>query len=102
MTIVSTAQAGKAIQLAEQGEANPEESQRIRKALTELPGVAVKTLADSPKQITFVPHAILVGWITDKELLLIEEHLLVAYDVASGRRKRSTIRVEDPARVFLR
>jgi hypothetical protein len=102
MTIVSTEQLGKPIQLADKGEANPEESQRIRKALADLPAVAVKTLADSPKQITFVPHATLVGWITDQELLMIEDHVLVAYDIASGRRKRSIIRVEDPARVFLR
>jgi hypothetical protein len=102
MTIVSTAQAGKPIQLAEQGEANPDESQRIRKGLTELPAVAVKSMEDSPKQIAFVPHAMLVGWISEKELLIVEDHLLVAYSVATGARRKSTIRVEDPARVFLR
>jgi hypothetical protein len=102
MTIVSTAQAGKAIQLAEQGEANPDESLRIRKALAELPAVVVKNLADSPKQIASVPHATLIGWISDKELLLVEDHLLVAYNVTSGARKKCTIRIEDPARVFLR
>jgi hypothetical protein len=102
MTIASTAQAGKPIQLAEQGEANPEESQRIRKTLADLPAVAVKTVADSPKQIAFIPHATLVGWISDNELLIVEERMLVAYNLRTGRRNKSTIRVEDPSRVFLR
>lgn len=102
MTIVATAQTGKPIQLSEQGEANPEESQRIRKALLELPAVEVKSVEDAPKRLAFVPHAVLVGWINDKELLIVENHLLVLYNVASGARKKSAIRVEDALHVFLR
>jgi len=67
-TIVVTAQPNKPIQLAEQGQANPEESQRIRKALLELPAVEVKSVEDSPRRIAFLPHAELVGWISDKEI----------------------------------
>jgi hypothetical protein len=88
--------------LSEQGEANPEESQRIRKALQDLPAIEIKTTDDSPRRLAFVPHATLVGWINDKELLIVENHLLVAYTVGSGARRKSTIRVEDAARVFLR
>jgi hypothetical protein len=102
MTIVATAQANKAIQLAEQGQANPEESQRIRKALAELPAVEVKSTEDSPRRIAYVPHAALVGWISEKEILIVEDHLLVSYNVASGVRRKSTIRAEDAAHVFLR
>ena len=46
MTIVSTGDVNKPIQLADQGQANPEESLRIRKALTELPVVEVKSMDD--------------------------------------------------------
>jgi nitrate reductase NapAB chaperone NapD len=53
--------------LSEQGQANPEESQSIRKALLELPAVEVKTVEDAPRRLAFVPHAVLVGWISDKE-----------------------------------
>ena len=102
MTIVATAQSGKPMQLSEQGEANPEESQRIRKALLDLPAIEIKTTDDSPRRLAFVPHATLVGWINDKELLIVENHLLVAYTVGSGARRKSAIRVEDAARVFLR
>jgi hypothetical protein len=102
MTVTATAQPNKPIQLAEQGQASPEESQRIRKTLTELPAVAVKSIEEPPKQIAFVPHATLVGWLNDKEILIVEDHLLTVYNVASGARKKSSLRAEDAAHVFLR
>ncbi len=107
MTIASTAEANKPMQLAEDGQANPEESQRIRKALAELPAVEVKSIdaksmEDAPRRVAFVPHATLVGWITEKEILIIENHLLVAYNVGTGARRKSSVRVEDAGRVFLR
>jgi hypothetical protein len=102
MTIVATAQTGKPIQLSEQGEANPEESQRIRKALLDLPAIEIKTVEDTPRRLAFVPHAVLVGWVTDKEVLIVENHLLVAYNIGTGGRRKSTIRVEDAGHVYLR
>ncbi len=101
-TIVATAQSNKPIQLSEQGQANPEESQRIRKALLDLPAVEVKSVEYPPRSIAFLPHASLVGWISEKEILIVEGHLLVAYSVASWTRRKSSIRVEDAAHVFLR
>ena len=102
MTLVATAEPNKPIQLAEQGQASVEESQRLRKALEELPAVEVKSLEESPKRIAYLPHATLVGWISDKEILVVEAHLLVAYNVSTGVRRKSGIRVEDAAHVFLR
>lgn len=102
MTITATAEANKPIQLSEQGQANPEESKQIRKALADLPAVEVKSVEDSPRRIAFVPHAALVGWMSDKELLLVEDHVLVAYNVGTGARRKSSVRVEDAGRVFLR
>jgi hypothetical protein len=102
LTIAATAQPNTAIQLAEQGQANPEESQRIRKALLDLPAVEVKSVEVSSRRIAFLPHAELVGWISGKEILIVEEHVLMAYDVATGARRKSSIRVEDAGRVFLR
>jgi len=102
MTIATTAQINKPIQLSEEGAASPEESLRIRKAVAEMPAVVVKTVEDNPKQIAFLPHTALVGWISEKELLILEDHLLVTYNVETGARKKSTIKVEDAAHVFLR
>jgi hypothetical protein len=102
MTIVSTAEANKPIQLSEQGQASPEESKQIHKALAELPAVEVKNMEDTPKRLAFVPHATLVGWISEKELLIVEDHLLVVYNVGTGVGRKTTVRAEDAGRVFLR
>jgi hypothetical protein len=102
LTVVATAKPNTPIQLAEQGQANPEESQRIRKALLDLPAVEVKSVDASTRQLAFLPHATLVGWIGEKEILIVEGHVLVAYNVANGARRKSTIRVEDASHVFLR
>ncbi|MGA8868610.1 MAG: hypothetical protein WB510_16665, partial [Candidatus Sulfotelmatobacter sp.] len=102
MTIAATAGANQPIQLAEEGQANPQESEAIRKALAELPAVEVKSVEDAPQRIVYLPHATLVGWISEKELLVVENHLLVGYNVATGARRKSSIRVEDAAHVFLR
>jgi hypothetical protein len=101
-TIVATAQPNTPIQLSEQGQANPEQSQRIRKALLDLPAVEVKSVEYPPRRIAFLPHATLLGWISEKEILIVEGHVLVAYNVANGTRRKSSIRVEDAGHVFLR
>jgi hypothetical protein len=103
VTIVATAEPNKPIQLAEQGQANPEESQHIRKALLDVPAIEVKSIdGNPPRRLAFLPHTTLVGWISDKEILIVEAHVLVAYNVASGARRKSTIQVDDGVYVFLR
>jgi hypothetical protein len=102
MTIVSTAKPNTAIQLSEQGQANPEEFQRIRKALIDLPAIVVKAMKETPQQTAFVPHATLIGWLSEKELLIIENHLLVAYNVETGVRRKSSIKIDDADQAFLR
>lgn len=106
MTITATLPANKPIQLAAQGQANPEELQHIRKALQELPAVEVKSTndrdEDAPRRIHFLAHASLVGWISEKEILLVEEHSLTIFNIATGARRKTGIHVEDAAHVFLR
>jgi hypothetical protein len=107
LTISASAKPNTAIQLAEQGQANPAESQRIRKALQDLPAVEVKSVnvkntEDTPRRLAFLPHVTLVGWISDAEILIVEDHLLVAYNVARGSRRKSNLHVEDYEHVFLR
>jgi hypothetical protein len=62
----------------------------------------VKNTEDTPRRLAFLPHAELVGWISDTEILIVEDRLLVAYNVARGSRRKSNIRVEDYEHVFLR
>jgi hypothetical protein len=49
-----------------------------------------------------VPHAVLVGWLSEKEILIVENQLLVAYDVTANTRRKSSIRLEDAAYAFVR
>lgn len=102
MTIEASAKSSAPIQLSEQGEANPAESQRIRKALLDLPAVAVVSAVEPSKRLAFLPHAVLVGWLTEREILIVENHFLVAYDIPSGARRKSNIKVEDAASAFVR
>ncbi len=102
MTITATAKPNQPIQLAEEGQANPEESKQIRKALAELPAVEVKNLDDAPRRVAFLPHATMLGWVSENQLLIVEDHILVVYNLSTGARRKSSVRVEDPACVFLR
>ena len=102
LTIEASAKSSAPIQLSEQGQANPAESLRIRKALGDLPAIEVLSAADPTKRSAFLPHAYLIGWLNEKEILIVENHLLVAYNIASGTRRKSTIKVQDPAFVFVR
>jgi hypothetical protein len=102
LTTTATAQANKPIQLAQEGQASLEESRHIRRALAELPAVDIKAVADVPRLVAHLPHAIFAGWLSEKEVLLIENHLLVVYNVSTGARRNSSIRAEDAAHVFLR
>jgi hypothetical protein len=102
MTIEASAKSNAPIQLSEQGQANPAESLRIRKALTELPAVEVVNADDPSKRSAYLPHAFLIGWLNEKEILIVENRFLVVYNTASGARRKSAIRVEDPAFAFIR
>jgi hypothetical protein len=102
MTIEASAKSSAPIQLSEQGQANPAESLRIRKALTDLPVVEVVSAVDPSKRSAYLPHAFLIGWLNAKEILIVENHVLVAYNVSAGTRRRTTIKVTDPSFVFIR
>jgi hypothetical protein len=102
MTITATSAANRPIQLSKDGQANPEESQAIRKALAELPLIELKTLEDPPRSLARIPHATLIGWLSEDDILLLEDHLLTTYNLQTRSRRKSTVRVVDSAHVFLR
>ena len=102
MTIQASAKPGGAIQLSEEGQGNPAESQRIRKALAELPAVQIMSTGESGKRLAFLPHAFVAGWLNDKELLIVENEFLVDYNLSTGARRKSEIKVANPAYVIVR
>jgi hypothetical protein len=102
VTIQSTIKPGAPIQLSEQGQANPQESERLRKVLPELPAVEVVAAAEGSKQIAYLPRASVVGWLNEKELVIVEGGVVVAFNPTTGARRKSSIKVSDAAWVFVR
>jgi hypothetical protein len=102
LTVTATNEPGGEIRLSDSGKANAAELSRIQRALAELPAVEVLRLDDPPKRTAMIPHARLVGWVNDQEILLVENGLLASYNVVSGKRRKSEIRVFKESYAFLR
>ncbi len=102
MTIASTEQPGAEIRLSDQGKPDPGELARIRKSLAGLPAVEALRTDDPAKRIAVLPRATLAGWLSDSEILVVENGLLVALDVGKGTRRTSRIKVENDSLVFVR
>lgn len=102
MTIQATGKPGGAIQLSEEGQANPQESEHIRKSLAELPAVQVVSATEGAKPIAYVPHASAAGWLNEKELVIVESGVVVVFNPSTGTRRRSTIKANDATWVFVR
>jgi hypothetical protein len=101
-TIMATQNPGTEIRLSDSGRPNPGELARIQKALTELPVVEAVRVEDPAKPAARIPHATLVGWINEQEILVVENDVLVAFNVASGARRTSQIKISKPSYGFLR
>ena len=101
-TVVSTARADSPIRLSCDGKENAEELARVRKAIAELPAVEVVQLGIQPRSATVIRHAALVGWVSDREILVAQDGRLAVYDIRGSKRKETTIRVRRAADAFLR
>ena len=101
-TLVSTSPVGGRIRLSSEGKDDPDALERVRTARAALPAVEVVDLGSVPPPATIVARARLVGWLTERELLVVRDGLLTACD----RRGRATavtpIRVRSAADAFLR
>jgi len=102
MTIEATHKSGDELRLADQGKDNPAELAKIKKVLPDMPAVQIVEVVDPVKQLVAIPHARFVGWLSETEILLIEDNLLVAFDIATHSRRRSQIKVAKPDYVFVR
>ncbi len=104
MTIDSTVVPGKEkeIRPSAEGKSNPAELVRIRRAITELPAVEVLGIDGTTHRPLRLPKCTLAGWLSDREILIIESGALAAFDLESGARRKSLIKVANPSSVFLR
>lgn len=106
-TIVSTARAGGEIRRSLDGKENPEAAARIRTALGELPTVEVvpvggEPVGGEPRSTTIARRAALVGWLSDRDLLVAQDGRLAVYDARGTRRRETPIRLRSAADAFLR
>jgi len=101
-TVVSTVRNAGEIPLSSGGRVNAEELARIRRVITELPAVEIVQAETQRRPIMTIRHASLVGWVRDREILVAQDGRLVFYDISSGKRKETMIRVRSAADAFLR
>jgi hypothetical protein len=102
MTIASTAQVGADLRLSDGGRPDAGELARIRQALAVLPTVEVLRVGDNPTRSILVHHATLAGWLSEREIAVVQDQVLVAYDVVSGNSRKSPIHVPQAGYVFVR
>lgn len=93
---------GGEIRLSSEGKPDAAELAGIRQALSDLPAVEVIRTDDPAKRVAQLPHANLVGWLNDKEILVIEDQAVIAFHVDTGSRRKSQIKAPKRSCVFLR
>ncbi|HEX7550377.1 MAG TPA: hypothetical protein VF579_07365, partial [Candidatus Methylomirabilis sp.] len=101
-TIISTARTDSGIRLSSVGKEDAEELARVRKAIADLPVVEVVQLGIPPRSAATIRHAALVGWVSDRELLVAQDGRLAVYDTRGSKRKETAIRVRSAVDAFLR
>jgi len=100
-TLAATAPPNAEIRLSDSGKENPEELQRLKKALSELPRVEVLAVADPKKVLVGLPGE-LVDWLDGKRILIVQDGELVVFDVDSGTKALTRIKASSALQVFVR
>lgn len=87
--------------LSSGGHADSLELEAFRSMLRQMPLVDVVDVKSPGAPVLRVPRAELVGWTNESELLVLEEHHLVAIDVTSGRRRPTGIELRSIRDAFV-
>jgi hypothetical protein len=100
-TIHATASAADSIPVSEGAQPQPSTLIRIRRSLKELPLVEVVEVRPGSSRLIRLPHAELVGWASDSEVIVIENGHVAAVDVTTRQQRRSDIPVRTAADAFV-
>jgi hypothetical protein len=93
------------IRLSSEGKENAQELARVRAAIADLPLAEIVRLVrvGSPPQIVkAIRHAAVVGWLSERELLVAQEGHLAVYDASGNKIRDTPIRVRSAADAWLR
>jgi hypothetical protein len=101
-TLASTAPAGGEVRLSSSGTLDSAALTRLRAALPGLPAVEILELGSPSRSPAVIPRAGLVGWLSDRELLVAREGVLTVCDRGGNTGKTVSIRVRSAADAFLR
>ncbi|MFB3915393.1 MAG: hypothetical protein ACE14M_01595 [Terriglobales bacterium] len=87
------------------GKPNSSELAHIQKALLDLPVVKVVTLTNPVKTVHKLPHSLLLGWVDDRRVLLLQPGRqnrddVVVLDVADGALRPTGISVDRPGQRY--
>jgi hypothetical protein len=106
MTISSSARQGEEFRSSDERDLDAKLSagvvEHINKTLADLPAVEVVTATDPPKRAAYLPNTSFVGWLSQREILILKDSFLVAYDVLAGSTRKSNVSVGDKAYAFVR
>jgi hypothetical protein len=106
MTISSSARPGEEFRASDVNDSDTklsaEVAEQINKTLIELPAVEVVTATDPPKRAAYLPDSTFVGWLSQREILILKDSFLVAYDVLAATTRKSNISVGDKTFAFVR
>lgn len=89
------------IRLSDSGKPNPAALTRITSTIGDLPITEILDTGATPKVLATIRHADAIGWLNDRELLVVENNVLAVYDAAGKRIRTSTVHV-DHAAAYLR
>ncbi len=97
MTIVGTSSAIEGMRLSADGQADSVKLAGIQRALATLP-IAMVTRLSEPGEVPFeLPNTEVVGWTSERELIVVQDRELVAVDVVTRRTRSTGIRVRSAA-----
>lgn len=77
----------------EEGHTDSLELARLRRTLAELPATEVFATNAPGKPLLRLLHCELVGWSSDREVVVLEQGKIVAVDIVTGKRRESSIAV---------
>ena len=101
-TLASTAPAGGEIRLSSSGTRDSAQLARLQTALPGLPAVEILELGSPYPPPAVIPRAGLVGWLTDRGLLVAREGVLTVCDRSGNTGRTTSIHVRSAADAFLR
>jgi len=91
LTLIGSSAPNADIRLRVEGHADIMELRSLRRALAEMAVVEVYTPGALRAPTRRIAHAELVGWTSDREVLVLESGRIIAIDVVTGHRRESSI-----------